>query len=75
MREDSEPSALTVDCKTVIFFSNTSYVKCSNEWSGASVKMVRENGERCYKIRLSAMHVSNLFKITRSSSNGKFPLV
>ena len=49
--------------------------KYSNKRSGTSVETARENGERREKIRPSAMHILNSFKITRSSSNGKFPLV
>ena len=38
-----------LDCKTVVFFANASdgVGPSSNERSGASVKTVRENGERC----------------------------
>ena len=43
----------TVDCKTAVFFANTSEGPYSNERSGASVKTARENGTRCGRVRLA----------------------
>ena len=37
---------VVVDCKTVIFFANMGNSQYSNERSGASIKMGRENRER-----------------------------
>ena len=56
----------TIDCKTAVFFVNTSDGPYSNERSGASVKTARENGER------HKDHAYSASRLTKTSENDCF---
>ena len=52
-----------LDCKTVVFFANAGDRQYANAmWSGASVKMAKENGERRYGCARLARFTSRAFR-------------
>ena len=63
----------SIDCKTVVFFANASdgVGPSSNERSGASVKMARENGERRGRVRLARHSRVTLMALRAFRNNRK----
>ena len=68
---------LKLDCKTAVFFANSSDGPYSNERSGSSVKTARENGERrCGRVRLARFtledHAYGASRLPKTSENDCF---